>query len=229
VDTLGVDDWQPPKVALSAIGIAPEQITDILITHAHFDHMGGMDFFPDSTFYIQERELTKWVWSLSLDARFQKLHFTVNPADILRAVRLSTEGRMKFIQGDAENFFPGIDLRLAEDTHTWGSMYVTVRNDGLADSRDSWVLAGDLVYSYDNLGLAGATPGVYSTIDSAVGGQFALLQTTEAMVRCAADDPHRVIPTHEDRIGQRFPSRVTANGLRVTEIALADDVTSKVI
>jgi N-acyl homoserine lactone hydrolase len=228
VDTMGVDDWRPPEVALGAIGIDPHKITDILITHAHFDHMGGMHYFPNSTFHIQERELTKWVWSLSLEPRFQKLHFCINPADILSAVKLGTEGRLKLLQGDAENFFPGIDLTLAQDTHTWGSMFVTVRNDGLARSLDSWVLAGDLVYSFDNLGLTGPAKGAYTTIVQAVGGQYALLQATDAMVRCAGGDPNRVIPAHEDRLGQRFPSRVGPNGLRVTEIALAQGVASKV-
>jgi glyoxylase-like metal-dependent hydrolase (beta-lactamase superfamily II) len=228
VDTMGLDDWQPPRVALGSIGIVPEQITDILITHAHFDHMGGMDFFPNSTFYIQERELTKWVWSLSLEREMQKLHFTVNPQDILRAVQLSIEGRLKFVQGDADDFFPGIDLRLAADSHTWGSMYVTVRNDGQANSRDPWVLAGDLVYAAENLGLAGPTPGVYSAIAAGVGGQYALLEATRAMVESAGGDPSRVIPAHEDRLSQRFPSRVRKNGLRVTEIALADGASSKV-
>jgi glyoxylase-like metal-dependent hydrolase (beta-lactamase superfamily II) len=228
VDTMGVDDWQPPKVALGAIGVDPEKVTDVLITHAHFDHMGGMNYFPNSTFYIQERELTKWVWSLSLERRFQKLHFCVNPADILSAVTLSTQGRLKFVQGNADDFFPGIDLRLAEDTHTWGSMYVTVRNDGLSQSLDSWVLAGDLVYSFDNLGLTGPAVGVYTTIVAEVGGQFALLKATDAMVISAGGDANRVIPAHEDRLGQRFPSRVSANGLRVTEIALAQGVASKV-
>jgi Metal-dependent hydrolases of the beta-lactamase superfamily I len=41
-------------------------VTHVFITHAHFDHMGGTDDFPNATFYVQERELSKWVWAMSL-------------------------------------------------------------------------------------------------------------------------------------------------------------------
>jgi len=228
LDSLGVDDWQPPQVALSEVGVDPRQITDVLITHAHFDHMGGMEFFPNATFYLQERELTQWVWALSVDSRLKKLHFTVNPADILRAVQLASEGRVKLVSGDREDFFPHIDLRLAKDTHTWGSMYVVVRNDGCTVSDDTWVLAGDLVYTYENLGLAGPTLGEYTAIAAGVGGNYALLTATDAMVKSAGGDASRVIPAHEDRLAERFPSRLTEKGLRITEIALADGVRSKV-
>jgi glyoxylase-like metal-dependent hydrolase (beta-lactamase superfamily II) len=55
------------------------------------------------------------------------------------------------VDGDLEDVLPGIDLHLAADTHTYGSMYVTVRNDGARESADAFILAGDLIYTYDNL------------------------------------------------------------------------------
>ena len=58
---------------------------------------------------------------------------------------------MIVVDGDRDDVLPGIDLRLAADTHTFGSMYVTVRNDGARESQDAWVFAGDNVYTYDNL------------------------------------------------------------------------------
>jgi hypothetical protein len=39
---------------------------------------------------------------------------------------------------------------------------------------------------------------------------------------------NRVIAIHEDRLKDMFPSRVTSNGVRVTELALADGEPSKV-
>jgi N-acyl homoserine lactone hydrolase len=70
-----------------------------------------------------------------------------DPADIVKVTRLAREGRTIVVDGDQENVLPGIDLRLAADTHTYGSMYVTVRNDGARDSQDAWILAGDLIYT----------------------------------------------------------------------------------
>jgi glyoxylase-like metal-dependent hydrolase (beta-lactamase superfamily II) len=228
VTTMGLNDWQPPAEILGQLAIDPADVTDIIITHAHFDHMGGMDFFPNARFTIQKRELTEWVWALSVDPKMQKLHFTVNPADILKAVNLGIAGRLTCLEGDVEDLFPGIDVRLARDTHTWGSMFVCVRNDGLAAGEDRYVLAGDLVYAYENLGVGGDADGVYTPIAAGVGGPFALLTATQALIDAAGGDPLRVIPAHEDRLGDRFASVRRPDGLRLVEIALATGTDSKI-
>jgi glyoxylase-like metal-dependent hydrolase (beta-lactamase superfamily II) len=123
---------------------------------------------------------------------------------------------------------PGVDLYAAFDTHTWGSMFVHVRNDGKANSTDSWVLAGDLVYSFENVRGADANDPQYIPVGLAVGSQTNLMLTTDAMVKLAGDEFRRVIPIHEEGLRETFPSRVTAEGLRITEIALADGEPSRV-
>lgn len=45
-----------PAVALKTIGIDPEQITDVIITHAHHDHIDGVRHFPNAVIHIQEEE-----------------------------------------------------------------------------------------------------------------------------------------------------------------------------
>ena len=46
--------------------------------------------------------------------------------------------------------------------------------------------------------------------------------TAEEMVKRAGGDSTRVIPVHEERLKDLFPSRITKAGLRITELALAD-------
>ena len=50
--------------------------------------------FPNATFYIQERELSQWVWTMSLDRRFRWLMLGIDPADIMRTVDLARQGRL---------------------------------------------------------------------------------------------------------------------------------------
>ena len=69
----GGRDWHPPDVVLAECGVSPQDVTDVFLTHSHFDHMGNIEDFPNATFYIQERELSKWVWTLSLERRFRWL------------------------------------------------------------------------------------------------------------------------------------------------------------
>ena len=224
----GVENWQPARTVLSEVGVTPEDVSRVFITHCHFDHMGALDQYPHATFYIQERELTKWVWSMSLERRFRWLMLGIDPADIMKAVDLARQGRLVCVDGDRENVLPGIDLRAAFDTHTWGSQYVTVRNDLSPNSQNAWVFSGDLVYSHENLRGTDPNDPQYVPVGLATGSQFSLIMTSEEMTKRAGGDYTHVIPVHEEGLKDLFPSRITKTGLRVTELALADGEKSRV-
>jgi N-acyl homoserine lactone hydrolase len=227
-ESYGVQHWQSPRTVLAECGVTPEEVSTVFITHAHFDHMGNMQDFPNATFYIQERELSKWVWSMSLERRFRWLMLGIDPADIMRTVDLARQGRLVCVDGDRENVAPGIDLHAAFETHTWGSMYVTVRNDLSPNTGDSWVFAGDLVYAHENLRGADPTDPQYVPVGLATGSQFTLIMTSEEMIARAGGDHTRVIPVHEEGLRDLFPSRIAKSGLRITELALADGESSRV-
>src|ERR1700737_883152 len=69
VDT-GTGDLLGPKLAkvpdsLRASGVKPEDVTDILVTHIHPDHTGGLMIggkmvFPNATVHVNKRELDFW-------------------------------------------------------------------------------------------------------------------------------------------------------------------------
>ncbi|RTM02716.1 MAG: N-acyl homoserine lactonase family protein [Hyphomicrobiales bacterium] len=217
----GVSNYHGPRTVLAECGVKPEDVTSVFITHAHFDHMGAMHLFPNAKFYVQKSELDKWVWALTLGPEYRFLVGGGDPADIVRAVEAAKEGRMICIEGDQENVLPGIDVHLAADTHTYGSMYVTVRNDGTSGGEDRWIFAGDLIYTYDNLtGLDPAAPQIVP-IGLAVGSQHNLIFSSAEMLKSVGGEARRVIPVHEDRLRTTFPSRLTDRGLQVVEIALA--------
>lgn len=224
----GVSNYHGPREVLAECGVSPEDVTSVLITHAHFDHMGAIHLFPNAKFYVQKSELDKWVWALTLSPEYRFLTGGGDPADIVRAVEAAKEGRMICIDGDQEDVLPGIDVHLAADTHTYGSMYITVRNDGARESEDKWIFAGDLIYTYDNLtGLDAEAPQIVP-IGLAVGSQHNLIFASDRMMKSVGGEVRRVIPVHEDRLRTTFPSRLTDKGLQVVEIALAKGETSRV-
>lgn len=224
----GVSNYHGPREVLAECGVSPEDVTSVLITHAHFDHMGAIHLFPNAKFYVQKSELDKWVWALTLSPEYRFLTGGGDPADIVRAVEAAKEGRMICIDGDQEDVLSGIDVHLAADTHTYGSMYVTVRNDGARESEDKWIFAGDLIYTYDNLtGLDAEAPQIVP-IGLAVGSQHNLIFASDRMMKSVGGEVRRVIPVHEDRLRTTFPSRLTDKGLQVVEIALAKGEKSRV-
>jgi N-acyl homoserine lactone hydrolase len=168
---------------------------------------------------------------MSLPDRLRWMMVAVDPGDIVRGVDLARQKRLICIDGDRSDVLPGIDLHVAYDSHTFGSMWVEVRNDGKAQSSDAWVLAGDLVYVFENLDGPGGAVDVdtmYVPVGLAVGSQQNLVFATEAMMKQVNYESRRVIPIHEERLKDRFPSRITADGLRISEICLADGEPSKV-
>lgn len=230
-DKFGVENWRSPRKVLAGIGLTPEDVDTVFITHAHFDHFGNVEDFPKARFFIQEREIAKWTWAMALPDRLRWMMVAVDPGDIIRGVDLARQKRLVCIDGDHVDVLPGVDLHVAYDSHTFGSMWVGVRNDGKAQSADTWALAGDLVYVFDNIEGPGGAVDVetmYVPVGLAVGSQQNLVMATEDMMKAVGYEARRVIPIHEERLRDRFPSRITEDGLRITEICLADGETSKV-
>ena len=93
-----------------------------------------------------------------------------------------------------------------------------------------FILAGDLIYVYENIEGDGSVIGVdtmYVPVGVAVGSQTNLVFATEDIMQAAGCDARRVIPVHERRLVDRFPSREREGGLRVSEICLADGEASR--
>lgn len=224
-----IENWRPPRTVLAECGVVPEDVDTVFITHAHFDHFGNVEDFPNATFYVQREEIERWTWVLSLPDRMRWMTASIDPGSILRAVELSAAGRMKLIDGDLEDVIPGVDLRLARDSHTYGSMWVSIRNDGAAQSGDIWVLAGDLVSQFENVEMDGSLIDVermYNPGAQSVGSYTNIVLAIEEMMKLVGYEARRIIPIHEARLAERFPSRLSREGLTICEICLADGASS---
>jgi glyoxylase-like metal-dependent hydrolase (beta-lactamase superfamily II) len=186
----GITDFVKPSEAIARLGLKPEDITDLIITHMHWDHADGMDLFPKARVWIQKDELEYYAGS---GWQSRRTHGGIDPDDVLAAVKLNMQGRVGLVNGDAQEILPGITCYLG-GKHTYASQYVSVRTAaGLV------VLASDNMYLYENMDKH--VP-IAATLDA-----DSNLRAQDRMKQMAAS-PRLVIPGHDPAVMTRFPNPV---------------------
>jgi glyoxylase-like metal-dependent hydrolase (beta-lactamase superfamily II) len=110
-----------PIVALSALGVTADFTGEIVLTHAHYDHIGNVRSFPHATLVMSRTEFEFWTGADSQHDLFQSL---VETNEIATLSDLHRDGRLRLVDGD-EDLFPGIRL-VHTSGHTPGELMVTV-------------------------------------------------------------------------------------------------------
>jgi glyoxylase-like metal-dependent hydrolase (beta-lactamase superfamily II) len=181
-------DYVKPSEAIARVGLKPEDITDVVITHMHWDHADGMDLFPKARIWLQKDELEYYAGAAW---QSRNTHGGIDPDDILAAVKLNTLGRVGLVNGDAQEIFPGITCYLG-GKHTYASQYL-----GINSAQGIVVLASDNMYLYENLDKHAA---IAQTLDAQSN-----LRAQDRMKQLAAD-PRLIIPGHDPAVMTRFPN-----------------------
>jgi glyoxylase-like metal-dependent hydrolase (beta-lactamase superfamily II) len=141
-DRFHLTDFVKPSDVLVRVGLKPEDITDIVITHMHWDHADGMDLFPNARIWIQKDEYTYYsgeAWA-SKDT-----HLGIDRDDVLALVNLDLAGRVSLVAGDNQEIIPGVTCYTG-GRHTYASQYVAIHT-----AKGVVVLASDNVYVKENL------------------------------------------------------------------------------
>ncbi len=113
--------------SLSKYGLSRGDITDVIITHLHFDHAGGSTFikdgkavptFPNAIYYIQKDQ---WEEAINPTAR--------NAASYMKEnfMPLKESGVLKLIEGP-EKLFKNVDI-IVTNGHTRGQQHPLVKGE----------------------------------------------------------------------------------------------------
>jgi glyoxylase-like metal-dependent hydrolase (beta-lactamase superfamily II) len=208
----GIPDWVSPLTMLAALGIEPGAITDIIVTHAHFDHMGSIAEFPNAQIHIQRSELLSWYEAIALPRRFAHLTAIIDPDNLRAVLDASIHHRVTLVDGDRDDLLPGIHVRLGSG-HTIGQQFVVI--DTAAGRR---VVSGDCVYSRRQLTGHGGD-GVYVPLNNAVGSVWEQLKTIDRINDALGGDLANLIILHDVERWKDHPIIKEVEGFRIVRIA----------
>jgi len=183
----GVTHPRTPQSLLNKLGVIHSEITDIIITHAHWDHIGSLSDFPNANVWIQAQEL-KHVNSLGLNEQNLFVHaYMYDDLMILR--KLESNNKLITINGD-EEILPCIRAHYSKNSHTPGSQFISVDTD-----KGVFVFAGDNAYLYENI-----------EKNIPIGNTLSKANNLRSIKHMSsiATSRNMIIPGHEPKMFERF-------------------------
>jgi glyoxylase-like metal-dependent hydrolase (beta-lactamase superfamily II) len=194
----GVYKFTRPDSILLQTRLKAADITDIIVTHPHWDHIDGINLFPNAHIWMQKED-----YNYVVGEAWQKdgNHGGFAKRDILHLVDLNISGKLTLVNGDDKEIFPGIKVYTGS-RHTYNSQYVLVQS-----GNDKIIIASDNIWVYYSLEKMLPAPS-YGTFDAK--GYVAAMQRMKTM----ASKIDFIIPGHDAKLFTKFP-KLSADVIRI--------------
>jgi glyoxylase-like metal-dependent hydrolase (beta-lactamase superfamily II) len=185
-DRRGRKLMRSPELMLADAGIDAGNVADVVLTHMHWDHAGGMKFFPKAKFHLQDKEMAYCTSRCMCEPILRR---PFDGEHVVDAVRAIFADRVVFHDGSGDEIAPGVTLHWIGG-HSKGIMCVRVPT-----ARGSVVLAGDTTHYWANIRGRNPFPIVVNVEEMLAG-----YTTLESL----ADGPDHIIPGHDPLILKKF-------------------------
>lgn len=177
---------RPVGDGLRMIGIDPDAVEDVIVSHLHFDHCGNHHLFPRARYHIQDVEMAYCTGRCMCHA---VLRHPYDAEDVSSMVAKVFAGRVTFHDGTSE-IAPNLTVHRVGG-HSRGLQVVRVL------TRRGWVVLGsDAAHFYANFEQSRPFPVVDSVAD--------MLDSYVTMQRLASS-PRHVVPGHDPLVLRRHP------------------------
>jgi len=178
-----------PDSALGGLGLKAGDVTDIILSHPHWDHIDGISLFPNAHIWIQKEDYNYFVggsWQKGQNSGGYE------PRNVRALVDLNMAHRVTLVDGDNKEIVPGIKV-FTGSRHTYNSQYVLV-----ATPSKKIVLASDNIWVYYSLEHL-RPPSEGGTMDTT--GYVNAMRRMKTL----ATSPRYIIPGHDAKVFSLFP------------------------
>jgi glyoxylase-like metal-dependent hydrolase (beta-lactamase superfamily II) len=210
-----------PIDGLRRIGIDPDELSDVVITHLHYDHAGNIDRFAKAKFHVQDGEVAFATGRCMCDSH---IRHPFDVEDVVTLVRRTYADRVVFHDGD-DTLLPGITL------HAFPGHSAKVQAVRVMTERGPVVLASDTTHYFANvlnMNPFRITIDAEATLDS------------YRRILALAGSVDRLVPGHDPKIRRLYPA-VCVNGVELLalhaqpnpvpaeELARTDDIAAAAV
>ena len=176
-------------LALQKINITPSDITDVIMTHPHYDHIGGINLFPKAKVWMQKDDFDYFVGE-AWQEKETSIYYRKN--DVRNIIEINLQSRLKLVKGDDIEIMPGIRVYIGSK-HSFENMYLLVNSNS---KTNKILIASDAIWFYYNLN--NLLPATLC---------FDPVAYVEAMKRMKTlvTNPDLIIPGHDNLVFSKFP------------------------
>lgn len=175
-----------PAELLPVLGIAPDDVTAVVVSHGHWDHTGNLGQFPRAQLVMAEAEYAFWTSPLAARTQFAE-HREAQEIEALRRAR--AQDRLTLFSGQY-TLAPGLELTEVGG-HTPGELIALVAAGG-----GTTVLASDALHFYEEVerdrpfAILADLPGMYRAYDT--------------LAQLAAQPGTHLVAGHDPAVRARF-------------------------
>lgn len=178
---------RPVGEGLKAIGVDPDSVSDVIITHMHYDHAGNHHLLPRARYHVQACEMA---FATGPCMCHHLLQHPYEEEDVVQMVRRVFAGRVEFYDGERE-VAPGITVHKVGG-HSQGLQVIRVMTE-----RGPVVLASDATHYYEHIENDRAFA-VFENLSDLMEGY--------RTVRRLAPSMKHIVPGHDPRVLERYPA-----------------------
>lgn len=193
-------DFVRPDSVLLQLNVSPKEISDIIITHPHYDHIGGISLFPNARIWMNQDDYEYFIgpaWQPGgVSTGFKK-------QDVININTIKSQGRLKLVKGDNIEIMPGIKA-FTGSRHTFENMYLLVNSNS---EKNKILLASDAVWFYTNL---------EKELPVSLCFDPATYVNAMRRMKTLVTNTNLIIPGHDGKVLSKFP-KVNNQIVRITE------------